>query len=601
MIIRGGTVSTPIKPERNLVKATNLNEEEKAQARDNIGAASKSVEIKVAEQLGAVTTFPLSSGYYGSMGTITESAAYKHTEKIQTDTLYTFKETVPHSVATWLSGVYQGLTMWDRVGTLGDFNEVAYNFNGFDGDYVSYGTDGELAEKLNKKADIDAVYGKSEIDRKFGISLALSSGYYGSKGTITESTAYKHTEKLQTDTLYSFGDVLPHSVATWLGGVCQGLKTWDKVDTLGVFDEIAYNFYGYSENTILIIEDTYLSEQVKNLQAQNAMTSALNHLQNKTVAIIGDSISTNGADGTDKNAVEIEIQAEDVGVQLSAYLTYYDVYNFDGTASNLTIGGHTFTDEEIGNEVTFTPTAEDVGKCVGKPNTYYGNGTTIWWEYIRDMFGCRMIPVCWSGASITSHEADQQTRKTAHSWHEAQIRKCGIRTAGTMDRTSPDIILVYRGTNDFSHSPYTVLTPNYGNSLSFEYPTTDDLGDGNYGYKEGLVLLVSKLRAAYPTAQIVLCTLNVFKRVNYAHFPTNNGINTLPQYNNAIREIADLMGCGVIEFDKDGITFENCYTEGYITDSATMPTHPCDKGQKVMGMKAIADLTKQYVPLVTEA
>lgn len=40
MIIRGGTVSTPIKPERNLVKATNLNEEEKAQARDNIGAAS---------------------------------------------------------------------------------------------------------------------------------------------------------------------------------------------------------------------------------------------------------------------------------------------------------------------------------------------------------------------------------------------------------------------------------------------------------------------------------------------------------------------------------------------------------------------------------
>ena len=39
MIIRGGTVSTPIKPERNLVKATNLTEEEKAQARANIGAA----------------------------------------------------------------------------------------------------------------------------------------------------------------------------------------------------------------------------------------------------------------------------------------------------------------------------------------------------------------------------------------------------------------------------------------------------------------------------------------------------------------------------------------------------------------------------------
>ena len=46
MIIRGGTVSTPIKPERNLVKATNLTEEEKAQARDNIGAVSADEVVK---------------------------------------------------------------------------------------------------------------------------------------------------------------------------------------------------------------------------------------------------------------------------------------------------------------------------------------------------------------------------------------------------------------------------------------------------------------------------------------------------------------------------------------------------------------------------
>ena len=39
--IRGNTVGTTIKPEKALVKATNLNEEEKAQARDNIGAAEQ--------------------------------------------------------------------------------------------------------------------------------------------------------------------------------------------------------------------------------------------------------------------------------------------------------------------------------------------------------------------------------------------------------------------------------------------------------------------------------------------------------------------------------------------------------------------------------
>lgn len=38
MKIRGNTVGTTLKPEKNLVKATDLTDEEKAQARANIGA-----------------------------------------------------------------------------------------------------------------------------------------------------------------------------------------------------------------------------------------------------------------------------------------------------------------------------------------------------------------------------------------------------------------------------------------------------------------------------------------------------------------------------------------------------------------------------------
>lgn len=40
MKIRGITVGTPLKPERTLVKATELTDEQKSQARENIGAAS---------------------------------------------------------------------------------------------------------------------------------------------------------------------------------------------------------------------------------------------------------------------------------------------------------------------------------------------------------------------------------------------------------------------------------------------------------------------------------------------------------------------------------------------------------------------------------
>lgn len=40
MKIRGNTIGTPIKPEKNIIKATDLTEAEKAQARENIGAIS---------------------------------------------------------------------------------------------------------------------------------------------------------------------------------------------------------------------------------------------------------------------------------------------------------------------------------------------------------------------------------------------------------------------------------------------------------------------------------------------------------------------------------------------------------------------------------
>lgn len=316
-------------------------------------------------------------------------------------------------------------------------------------------------------------------------------------------------------------------------------------------------------------------------------TPGVSVLSNKTVAIMGDSISTHGdwGTGTYNNVPEIVIGTEDIGAELSAYATYYDI----GT----TVGGVTITPEMIGTEVAFTPVPGDEGKIIGKPLTYNSASLDVWWKVAADALGFNPIPVTWSGSSVTSHKSESDILKCSYAWHDSQIRKCGVRTPGSMARTAPDAVIIYRGTNDMSHTPYTLLTDGYFDNVDFSYPSTDKI-DGGYGYKEGLVLTISKIRAAYPNTRIFLCTLNVFKRVNYSRFPTNNGLNTLPEYNNAIREVANYMGCGIIEFDKDGITFENCYSQGYITDSAETPTHPNAKGHRVMGLKAILDIKTQW-------
>lgn len=409
---------------------------------------------------------------------------------------------------------------------------------------------------------------------------------------------------------YRAGSVIPvkegeYYIITGRQGGTHRTRIWMACDDALNIIAQADDFYSSAEHTLyvtipagatrLMVSSFGSDDQVPYATIYKVIPSydknTYNWLAGKNVAIIGDSISTNGNSGDWANTPEITIQSADIGVPLSAYLTYYDVQ------AGLSLGGHTFTSAEIGTEVTFTPVSADQGKKIGLPDNYNPNARITWWERAAQHFGFNPINVSWSGASITSHEGSAPEFATSYAWHDAQIRKCGIRVPGSMNRVAPDVIILFRGVNDFSHTPYARLTDGYFDSLSWEYPNNDTV-NGNYGFYEGIAMTVKKLRAAYPNAQIVLCTLNAFKRVNYAHFPVNNGYNTLPEYNDAIRRAADFFGCITLDIDRDGITFENLYTGGFVTDSATTPTHPNDVGQYVIGAKAIADLTAKYNTMV---
>lgn len=309
-----------------------------------------------------------------------------------------------------------------------------------------------------------------------------------------------------------------------------------------------------------------------------------------TVAIIGDSISTH----PQKNVSEIVVESADVGVELSCYITNNDVgktISLDGQTSDYTI-----TSDDVGTELTFIPCSSDVGTKLGTPLNY-NSISSVWWQVAADALGFEPIAACWSGSSITSHTASTAAKAASYAWHDRTIRTLGKRVPGSMERVAPDVVLIYRGTNDLSHSTKVRLTDGYFDTANWAYPETDLLSDGStYGYKEGLALTIQKIRTTYPKARIALCTCNVFKRSDCTDFPTNNGYFSIPQMNTAIREVADFFGCHVIDLDKCGITFENCYDSGYITDSATTPTHPNASGHYLMGLQAISDLiTKMHI------
>ena len=329
------------------------------------------------------------------------------------------------------------------------------------------------------------------------------------------------------------------------------------------------------ENENILVSFSKGHIKTKNFDSSNLIISSI---KGKRISILGDSIST----CIENNAVEFTVLSSDVGKTLQGYPTYYDI----GT----TIGGKQVTSAMVGTLTSFEPTSNDIGKVIGTPLNYNDlSQSQLWWGILAKKLGAKILQnVSWSGASMSSHEVSEEKYKTSNAWHDAQINKLSRRDSNG-NVIEPDIIVIYRGTNDMSHSPHTKLSSFGAGSTSI--PVNDILSDGGFGFKEAYCLTIKKIRERYPKAIIICCTLNVFKRINYSEFPTNNGVNTLPEYNNAIREVANYMGCGLIEFDKDGITFENCYPT-YISDSATIPTHPNAVGHAKMAEKAYKDIIK---------
>ena len=320
-------------------------------------------------------------------------------------------------------------------------------------------------------------------------------------------------------------------------------------------------------------------------------------VKKKRFAVLCDSIGTHGNSGEYCNVVEVEIMPEDVGVELNAYLTYYDVHDTNngssptGSAIEFTLGGQTFTEADNGKLITFTPTAEDIGKKVGRVYNYNPNSLKTWWLWLAEAYNMEPIPVCWSSSSISSHETTTPRLVNSYAWHDSQVRKCGVRIPGSNDRIAPDYIIIARGCNDWSHGKGTLITDGYFDSPeTWTYPMTDEVGT-YYGIKEAVSLTVKNMREAYPKAKIYLCTITYNNRGSKDTFPPCYGGKSMVSFNRAIRECAEFFGCGLIDLASCGVTHENLKT--YAPDG----THLNASGHELAGMKAIADFGSQETDL----
>lgn len=353
-------------------------------------------------------------------------------------------------------------------------------------------------------------------------------------------------------------------------------------------DRVQFALYSKVSITYYLKDLSIIDLTQKTLESRiDELESSVGHpLAGKNVSVIGDSISSslNSANPYCK------ILSTDVGTIMTIPITWLDVYtDYNGDVlTNKTVGGITLTADMIGKIQKFTIASEDVGKVIGLPIIYNSSSIKTWIEVLCNKAGATLIGNgAYSGASLCDGQADTRY---------AGVEGFSEWTMGTLKQRDddgndilPDVVFIYRGTNDMTHS---MTKGGFARIDSYDiamngYPTTDE-DDDSYSFRKAYIMTIKKIRDTYPNAKIYCCTLNIFKRITYDRFPTRNGYYSLPQINQCIREIADEMGCGLVELDKDGITFENCYPT-YISDSETTPTHPNQTGHNVMAERAYRD------------
>lgn len=199
------------------------------------------------------------------------------------------------------------------------------------------------------------------------------------------------------------------------------------------------------------------------------------------------------------------------------------------------------------------------GNATFYPRPYCPTVNDTWWKKLIDALGMVLdVNNSWSGSRVTT--------------------TAGEESAGCMTRcqnlgTSPDVIIVYMGINDFNGE---VSLGTYDGNGTFPTVTTN--------FREAYAIMIEKIMTAYPHAEIWCATLPSCERNGDLGAPEKNGNNVLlDDFNKAIRNLSQVFCAKVLEHAQCGLTYDNMQIYmGDWTDDTHTALHPNSAGHSLI-------------------
>ena len=198
--------------------------------------------------------------------------------------------------------------------------------------------------------------------------------------------------------------------------------------------------------------------------------------------------------------------------------------------------------------------------------TYYPRGDVndvqyTWWKLLESKTGMKMLKnASWSGSRTIGDSQDATGRVACSDKRIAELAD---------GSTTPDVIIVEIGTNDFGYNSelgeyaYGAARPSEGQINTF---------------CDAYSLMLYKIHQAYPFARVYCCTIIPrLLSAGVSEYVFNDLGLTLSDYSKAIKKIAYGHSCPCIDLELCGL---NIYNIGQLT--VDMLTHPNKSGMELL-------------------
>jgi lysophospholipase L1-like esterase len=210
--------------------------------------------------------------------------------------------------------------------------------------------------------------------------------------------------------------------------------------------------------------------------------------------------------------------------------------------------------------------------------TYYEDGNRgvptasyTWWGVVAREKGYKISTVqAWSGSKVSAPNGETNAMS-------------GDRAGQLAAGGTPDIIIIYGGVNDFlQEAPLGTWD---GHS---------DIPSTNEQFRKAYAMMLNKIHINYPLAMVYCCTIANCNRDGTPNNLENIGGQWLHDFNSAIRQIAPMFNCTVIEVESCGINQQNLETYmGDFSTSTGSGLHPNQYGHALFARRILEYLDRQ--------